>query len=199
MKRLILVPLLLSGCLASTPKKSVNLNSVSLTSSASDLKSSMTLSNKELQSDYSVDAFLYTDTYIELNEKEKGLKNMDDQKKIDQNILSEKKAFTNNKTCILLSTSSFDINKTKSNAYVLKLQDSDLRLHDMYIQEEKFLPDHLTSASSYMVSTTYYNSFISCVDKKINLENEIKLFVIPQLKSDAGMAEKSELTWSFQK
>lgn len=200
MKELLLLPLLLllSGCLASAPKKIINLNELS-SSSADKIKESMTLGNTEYQTGYSVKAFLYTDKYLELKEKENGLKNMDSSEKINQNILAMKNLLTNNKLCFSIYIETFnDLAFSKSNNWVLKLVDSESNIHQLSVLKEEAIPEYSITSSSISATTQWHNSFISCVDKRIKLEKEIKLNVIPQSKAPSGLSEKSELTWTFQ-
>jgi hypothetical protein len=195
MKQITIISILtlLTGCLASAPKKSIDSNIFTKSGDSISLKESLTLENTEYQSGYSVKVFPYTEKYISLSETENGTKNMDSQEKIKQNINLKNSSLTENKLCFNVQVETFNgLDFAKSINFVLKLIDSEYNIHELKTKTELDVPDLNVRYSKW------YNSFISCTDKKIKLEKQIKLNVIPQLKADSGMSEKSELVWDFK-
>jgi hypothetical protein len=195
MKQITIISILtlLTGCLASAPKKSIDSNIFTKSGDSISLKESLTLENTEYQSGYSVKVFPYTEKYISLSETENGTKNMDSQEKIKQNINLKNSSLTENKLCFNVQVETFNgLDFAKSRNFVLKLIDGESNIHELKTKTELDVPDLNVRYSKW------YNSFISCTDKKIKLEKQIKLNVIPQLKADSGMSEKSELVWDFK-
>lgn len=191
--------LLLSAFGCSSSPKNITITDDLLTrksSSFAELETFLTLGENQLSAGYSTEATLYTEKLIEVEEMEKGKRNLDSEEKIKAAIEQRKLFYTKNKTCFYIRVHTYYLERSSFRNWVAKLRDSSGKIFDVNINNTTGV-NSVPSAYKDIHGRTWHNGSFACTNEPVSLVGKIELILIPQIINNQGQDETTTLTWLF--
>jgi hypothetical protein len=131
---------------------------------------------------------LITPYSIEVAETEKGVKNMDNEQKIKENINREQGILTKSKTCFSVGLQvPGGVEAAKLKNWVFKVKTSDNKLYELFYMPSERYPDEPKVSPSQAYA--WLNGGYVCSKDLIPIKNNFEFHAIPQLiHGDLGAA-----------
>lgn len=198
---LILIALYISAC-SSFPQKRILeekylSNQLIPNEKYDDLKKKLSVGVNNVTAGYSAEVTLLTESLLTAEATEKGKKNMDSEQVTQKNIKEQLELFTKDKTCFSFSIHTYSLPEAKFSNWVGKLKDSGETLKEITFNNTTGVQS-VPSTYQDIHGRNWHNFSFGCTSK-IEASKGFKVYLIPQLKTNATDDGKTEFTWELKK
>lgn len=197
--KLSVLGLLAVGCSSFPAKKNVN-PALFTESSVSNLtykqiNESLTTGVNNVMAGYSASVTPITPARIHAQQTELGKRKMDPQAKIDTEIKADLVAFTQNKSCFLVSVSTYGAEEAMFRNWTVKFSSAKDGLTELKFSNLRGM-NAVPELYKDMNGRNFHNTSVACSEKPLTLTEGFKVFLMPSFDNNIGEKANSEFEWT---
>jgi hypothetical protein len=144
---------------------------------------------------YSASVTPITPARIHAQQTELGKRKMDPQSKIDTEIKADLVAFTQNKSCFLVSVSTYGAEQAMFRNWTVKFSSAKDGLIELKFSNLKGM-GAVPELYKDMNGRNFHNSSVACSEKPLTLTEGFKIFLMPAFDNNIGEKANSEFEWT---